>query len=218
LIDRDEFRVRRFVNVGDGGFVKERAVLLLAHFEHLLHAEAIELGGSAGGEDAKDEQPARLGGHWPLVEDGEVAEDLAIGIAERDTEITLDPHFGEGFVAGEFFCDAGWVMAGRAGEHVFAGGAVEIEFDGRGDLVLGPIGERADAGLGAGELGDEGVLDIDRGGQVADERIEELGPVAWAVPSTMARSASISVSARGDVDELEINSPIERLNVWMSQL
>src|SRR5262245_35413319 len=41
-------------------------------------------------------------------------------------------------------------------------------------MVAGPVGQGADPGGGAGELGDEGVRDIDGPGEVADERAEEL--------------------------------------------
>ena len=56
-----------------------------------------------------------------------------------------------------------------------AGRAVEIEFDVGRDRAFRPKGERADAGLGAGELGDEGVLGVDGLGQVRHQQVEELG-------------------------------------------
>ena len=126
----------------------------------------VELGGGAGGEDAEDEELLRLVGHRPLVEDGEMADDLAVGVAQRDAEIALDAHLDERLVAWEFLGDAGRMVAEFALDHVFAGRAVEIVLDVGDDAIFRPEGERADAGFAAGELGDEDVLNVDGRGQM----------------------------------------------------
>ena len=56
-----------------------------------------------------------------------------------------------------------------------ARGAIKIVLDVGGDGIFCPIGEGADTGFRAGELGDEGVLGVDGLGQMLDEQVEELG-------------------------------------------
>jgi hypothetical protein len=55
---------------------------LLTLPQPLLVLQPFEFGRRARGKDAKREQVARLGGHWPLVENRQVAEMLTLRVAE----------------------------------------------------------------------------------------------------------------------------------------
>jgi len=174
-VGAEEPRLEVLVDVGNWGFLIEIAIALPAFEEALIEAQPLQLRRRPRREDPEGEEPARLPGHRPFVEDRQVSEVLAAGVAQGHAEVALDTPLDQGPVVGELPLDAAGVVAQVALDHVLAGRAREVPLDVVGEVVADPVSQRA--GLaGAGELGDEGVAGADRPGQVENERPEELLP------------------------------------------
>ena len=75
-VDIQEFAVFSEGHVSVRRLLVEVPVASLALHQPLLDPQPLELDGRAGGEDPEDEEPARLGRHGPLVEHGQVSEDV----------------------------------------------------------------------------------------------------------------------------------------------
>ena len=94
-------------------------------------------------------------------------------VERAGAEVALDPEVDQPPVLGEPLLDPQGMVAEPPAHHVLARGPGQVEFDVRQDLALAPVGEGVDARRDPGELGDEGVADPDRGGEVLDEGLEE---------------------------------------------
>jgi hypothetical protein len=159
--------------VGVGRVLIEVAVARLTFLEALLGAQALELGGRAGGEVAHDEQPARLRGHRPVVEDREEPQDAASVVVEGHGHVTVHTTLVQELAPGKALRHAGGEMRQAAAEDFASRCVGHVELPALHDMVVVPKGEDA-AELGLFEFGDADVVDVDGLGQVADEGPEEL--------------------------------------------
>ena len=135
-------------------------------------------------EDAKNEQLARLLRHRTVVEDGEMAENLAFRIAQRHSQVTFDSQLDQESVFWKVLPYPRGMVAQFAVDHVFTGRARERPLEILSDTVSGPKGDGAGPGTGSGrgELGDEGVVRTDRLCQVTDEGLKKLRAGAVSGP------------------------------------
>ena len=169
--DQAEVRPERHVSIRR--LLVEVAIAALALDQPLLDPQPLQLDGGAGGEDLEDEKLPRLGRHGPLVEHGQMPEDVPLAIEQRDAEIALDPQVDQSPVLRKLPLDPQGMVAEPPANHVLAGRPCEIEFDVREDLAPAPVREGPDVSRGPGELGDERETDTDRRREVLDERLEE---------------------------------------------
>ena len=65
---------------------------MLGGADLLLCAQALELGGGAGGENLEDRKAPRLFAHHARIEHREMAEHASAAVHERHAEKTLDAH------------------------------------------------------------------------------------------------------------------------------
>jgi hypothetical protein len=65
-------------------------------------------------------------------------------------------------------------MAQRAVHHLLARGARQLPLQVVVDMIPGPVSERSYPCIDLGKFGDEGMVDIDGCGEVADQVLEEL--------------------------------------------
>ena len=111
--------------------------------------------------------------HGPLVKNGQMPENGAVAVQKRHAEITLDPHFDQGTVAGKPRLDAEGMMAKISTHHILARRSSKVELDVFTEQTFAPIGQRTNACRHPGELGNKGIADSDGSGQVPDQRLEE---------------------------------------------
>ena len=160
-------------HIGARRLIVEVPVAPLALQEFLLDPQALELGGRTGGEDPEDEESTRLGRHGPLVEHGQMPEDVPLPVQQGNPEVALDPQVDQPLVAGELFLDPAGVVAEPPAHDVLARSPVEVVLFVRAKLALSVVGERADPRRDAGKLGDEGIAHLHRTGQMLHQGLEE---------------------------------------------
>src|SRR5712692_11898071 len=103
-----------------------------------------------------------------------MAEHVACGITQGNAQITLDPHLHEGTIEGKQVLDADRVVAHRAQHHLLAWSTGQFPLQVVMDMISGPVSERAYSRVDLGELGDEGMVDIDGRGKAANQVLEEF--------------------------------------------
>ena len=172
-VHADQAQVRPERHVSVRRLLVEVPVAALALDQPLLDPQPLQLDSGASGEDPEDEKPARLGRHGPLVEHGQVPEDVPLAVEQWDAEIALDPQLDQSLVLRKLPSDPEGMVAEPPAHHVLAGRPGEIEFDVREDLAPAPVREGPDASRDTGELGDERETHPDRRREVPDERLEK---------------------------------------------
>ena len=130
--------------------------------------------GDAGGEDPQHVEMARLDGQGPVVEDREQADHVALAIEQRRPQVAFDPQPDERLRLREAVLHAEGMLAQPATHDILTRGAGEVILDILLDLSPRPEGERADARVHAGELGDGGEGHADSRGQMAHQVLKEL--------------------------------------------
>ena len=126
-----------------------------------------------GREDPHNRQAARPVVHRPVVENGQVAEDTAGAVDQRDAAVTVDPPGGQTDVVREEGLQALRVVRHLAAQHGLAGRAGHREFEVVEPAAAPPHRERAEMRPVGRQFGHEGVLDGERRGEMAHERGEE---------------------------------------------
>ena len=85
-------RIEILMDVRDRRFLEQVAIALFAFNQSLLDPQTRELRSRPSGKDPKNQQLLRFFRHRSRVEDGQMAQVLAIGRDERHAQITLDSH------------------------------------------------------------------------------------------------------------------------------
>ena len=148
-VGADKPRLEVFLDVGDRGFFIQVPQTLLACAKLPLQVKACQLRSGVRREDAKNEQLARLLRHRTVVEDGEMAENLAFRIAQRHSQVTFDSPLDQESVFGKVLPYPRGMVAQFAVDHVFTGRARERPLEILGDAVSGPEGDGAGPGTGS---------------------------------------------------------------------
>ena len=172
-VDIDQVKVSSERHVSIRRFLVQITVAALAFDQLLFDPQPFELDGRARGEDPKDEQQSRLGGHWPAMKDRQVPQDVSVAVEERHAQVAFDPHVDQILVKGKHLLDPAGVVAKASAHDVLAGCAVQVIFDVRTQALRPPVRDRPHASLDTGKLGDERVAHPDRGGKMPDERLEK---------------------------------------------
>ncbi len=183
-VGADEARVQSFLDVGDGRLFEQVVVAAFALAQPLLRVQAQQLRRRPGGKNPEDEEFPRLGRHGAVVENGQMAECPALGVAERDAQVAVDAQLDQRLVGRILPADAGGMVAQAAIDHVLARGTAQVPFHVLDDRVPVPVRDRPCAPVATSRVlpidsgekfGDEGVFRADRVRQVSNKRFEELG-------------------------------------------
>ncbi len=172
-IGRDEARFEIFLDVADRSFLIEVSVPFFTLEQSLFITQPFQFGCGTSRKTSEREQISLLCRQGPCVEHREMAEHLTPRVEQRHAQVALDRHLDECLITREPFLDAAGIMAQPAADHILAGGPGQVVFDVFADLALPPVGESPHSRALAGKLGNEGILDPERRGEVPDERLEE---------------------------------------------
>ena len=96
------------------------------------------------------------------------------------------------------------VMTKAPANDILARCSDQVVLDVRENFAVAPIRKCPNSRGDAGEFGDEGVIHADRGCKVSHEGLEKDRAGLRAVPSTIARSATISSSIDADASSYDI--------------
>ena len=152
----------------------EIAIATFALEEPFLGPESFQLRGGPSGEDPENEQPARFRRHRPLVKDGQMTENLPLAVQEGDAHVAVDAQTDQRGRVREVLRHTRGVMDESPARDGVAGSGGKIIFHVVHDPITRPKGDGADTRIHVGELGDDGVGDVDGRSQSAHQRPEKL--------------------------------------------
>ena len=152
----------------------EIAIATFALQEPFLGPEPFQLRGGPRSEDPENEQPARFRRHRPVVKHGQMTENLALAVQEGDAHVAVNAQTDQRGRVREVLRHTRGVMNESPAHDGIAGSRRKIVFHVLDDPITRPKGDGAHPRIHVGELGDDGVGNVDGRSQSAHQRPEEL--------------------------------------------
>ncbi len=154
--------------------VVEIAIPTFALRQPFLGPQPFQLRSGPSGEDPENEQPPRLRRHRPLVKHGQMTEDLALAVQERDAHVAVDAQAHQRGRVREVLRHTCRVMDESPARDGVARRGRKVIFHVVDDPITRRKGDGAHPRIHVGELGDDGIGHIDGRSQSADQRPEKL--------------------------------------------
>ena len=165
--------------------------------------QALKFGSRACGENTEDRQHACVGGKRPTIDNRHVPEDPAINVLKRHSQVTHQarvPGIRSGWK--EFDETVGKVDQAALVDHLLAGSPGDVEAVILHELTVHPEREGMQLSFAGPAAGHHGTVDVERLGQVFDQRAEE--PFAGLLGRTLEDGAErgVFVQSVGKIAEV----------------